>query len=55
MGRVVPEYGIGEIRELIIRSYRIVYRIDHARRTVAIVRVWHAARGTPELGPPTQT
>ena len=53
MGRVVPEYGMGEIRELIIRSYRIVYRVDHSRRTVEIARVWHAARGTPELGPAT--
>jgi toxin ParE1/3/4 len=49
IGRVVPEYGIQTIRELIVRSYRIVYRVDHERKLVEIARVWHAARGTPEL------
>jgi toxin ParE1/3/4 len=48
-GRVVPEYLVPTIREIIIRSYRIVYRIDHERKLVEIARVWHAARGTPEL------
>jgi toxin ParE1/3/4 len=26
-GRIVPELGLGEIRELLVRSYRIVYNI----------------------------
>jgi toxin ParE1/3/4 len=29
IGRVVPEYGIQTIREIIVRSYRIVYRVEH--------------------------
>lgn len=49
IGRVVPEYRIPTIREIIVRSYRIVYRVNHERRLVEIARVWHAARGTPEL------
>jgi len=49
IGRVVPEYRVPTIREIIVRSYRIVYRVDHERRLVEIARVWHAARGTPEL------
>lgn len=49
IGRVVPEYLVPTIREIIVRSYRIVYRVDHERRLVEIVRVWRAARGTPEL------
>ena len=28
-GRVVPEFGDDSIRELIVRSYRIVYRVSH--------------------------
>lgn len=48
-GRVVPEYHISTIREVFVRSYRIVYRVDHERKRVEIARVWHAARGTPEL------
>jgi plasmid stabilization system protein ParE len=49
MGRVVPEYHASQIREIIIRSYRIIYRIDHEKKLVEIARVWHAGRGTPEL------
>lgn len=49
LGRVVPEYQVLTIREIIVRSYRIVYRVDHDRKLVEIARVWHAARGTPEL------
>ncbi len=44
-GRVVPEFGDEMIRELILKPYRIVYRIDEARRLVGISRYWHSARG----------
>ncbi len=46
IGRVVPEYRDPTIREIIVRAYRIVYRVDHERK---LARVWHASRGTPEL------
>ncbi len=49
LGRVVPEYRVPTIREIIVRSYRIVYRVDHQRKLVEIARIWHATRGTPEL------
>ena len=49
IGRVVPEYRDPTIREIIVRAYRIVYRVDHERKLVEIARVWHAGRGTPEL------
>jgi toxin ParE1/3/4 len=32
IGRVVPEYVIQTIREIIVRSYRIVYRVEHERK-----------------------
>ena len=41
-GRVVPEFGVKTIRELIHSPFRIVYRIDSA--TVWIVRVWRSER-----------
>jgi plasmid stabilization system protein ParE len=49
VGRVVPEYDSETIREIIVRSYRIVYRVDRQRKLVEIARLWHAARGTPKL------
>src|SRR4051794_5288557 len=50
MGRVVPEFGNVAIRELIVRSYRVVYRVDLADCRVDVLRFWHSARGKPELG-----
>jgi plasmid stabilization system protein ParE len=43
-GRVVPEFDDDSIRELIVRKYRIVYRLNYDDRVVEVVRFWHAAR-----------
>ena len=48
-GRIVPEFADPSIREVIHRPCRIVYRIKPDRETIEIARVWHAARGIPEL------
>jgi toxin ParE1/3/4 len=49
LGRVVPEYGLSTIRELIIEPYRIVYRLILKRNEIHILRFWHSARGTPDF------
>ena len=49
LGRVVPEFKIENIREIIRRPYRIVYRVREDRKLIEILRVWHAARGTPGI------
>ena len=49
IGRAVPEYRRPNVREIIVRSYRIIYRVDHDRKMVEISRVWHGARGKPEI------
>ena len=38
VGRIVPEIGKEDIRELIFGSYRIVYRIDERRVVVLTLR-----------------
>lgn len=48
-GRVVPELNEPAIRELVFKSYRIIYQISEDHRRVAVLRYWHAARGTPEI------
>ena len=49
MGRVVPEFGDPSIREIGVRSYRVIYRVDHGTCRVDVARFWHGARGTPEI------
>lgn len=49
MGRIVPEFYLPHIRELILKPYRIIYRLGKADRVVEIIRVWHAARGVPRI------
>jgi len=41
-GRIVPEFGIANLREIVFPPFRIVYRIDENR--VRIVRVWRSER-----------
>lgn len=49
VGRIVPEYSNDLIRELILRPYRLVYRVNHDQARCEIARVWHSARGIPAL------
>src|SRR5215213_6044613 len=49
LGRSVPEYRDDIIREIIVRPYRIVYRVDHGGGLCEIAGVWHSARGLPQL------
>ncbi|OGT98142.1 MAG: addiction module toxin RelE [Geobacteraceae bacterium GWB2_52_12] len=41
-GRIVPEFGVKTIRELIHPPFRLVYRIDPA--VIWIVRIWRSER-----------
>ncbi|MBJ6750937.1 type II toxin-antitoxin system RelE/ParE family toxin [Geomonas anaerohicana] len=44
-GRVVPEFGLTYLREVVLPPFRIVYRLD--RNAVRIVRVWRSERLFP--------
>jgi toxin ParE1/3/4 len=46
---MVPEENDPLIREVICSPYRIVYRIDEQNQTIYIARIWHSARGNPQL------
>jgi toxin ParE1/3/4 len=48
-GRIVPEFNDPAIREVIRKPCRIVYRVDRRERVVEIARIWHSARGTPDI------
>jgi toxin ParE1/3/4 len=46
-GRVVPELNNPEIREIIVRPYRVVYR--HRPGAVQIATVFRSSRQLPEI------
>lgn len=46
-GRVVPEFAQPDLRELIVRPYRLVYRLRG--ELVEIATVFHATRMFPDL------
>jgi plasmid stabilization system protein ParE len=48
LGREVPEVGDPAVREIIVRSYRVIYRVRHRERKVEVIRFWHGARGGPK-------
>ena len=41
-GRIVPEFGVAHLREVIVPPYRVVYRLDKMK--VRVVRVWRSER-----------
>ncbi len=48
-GRIVPEKQDDSMREKVLKPYRIVYTVDDTPSVVHVVRIWHAARGEPEV------
>ncbi len=41
-GRVVPEVGHGRLREIFVRSYRLIYRVENDE--VTILALFHGSR-----------
>ena len=49
IGPPYPRRSAGTIREIVFGKYRIFYEIASASKIVHVLRVWHGARGEPEL------
>ena len=48
-GRVVREQDDPAVREIVSRSYRIIYEVVYQPTAVFVLRFWHGARGTPKI------
>ena len=48
-GRMVPEYELNEIREVLEWPYRLIYLINSEQSQVEVVAVVHGARSHPGL------
>ena len=49
IGRIVPELADPLIREIIVRSYRVIYRVNQQNHKLEIIRFWHGRRGMPDF------
>lgn len=54
-GRMVPEFAIFELREIIVGNYRIIYRVLTRKRRVEVLSVVHGARDLPDGTPARET
>ena len=48
IGSAYPPGSAGRLRVLTRKSYRIFHDVDHPRKRVEVVTVWHASRREPE-------
>lgn len=46
-GRMVPEFSMVTLREVVFREYRIVYRVIPEKKRVEVLTVFHGARDFP--------
>jgi plasmid stabilization system protein ParE len=49
IGRIVPELEDENVREIVKHPYRIIYELFPDQPRPVIMRVWHGARGKPEI------
>ena len=49
MGAVIRELGRGDVRELAVPPYRIIYRVHLEIQRVTILVAWHGARREPQF------
>ncbi|MFA7256458.1 MAG: type II toxin-antitoxin system RelE/ParE family toxin [Kiritimatiellales bacterium] len=47
--RMVPEKDSRKVREALLNPYRIVFSVDERHGVLHVLRIWHAARGMPEI------
>jgi len=48
-GQKVPEFNDPNIRQLVLRPYRVIYRVEDDKKRVSIARFWHSSQDNIEL------
>jgi toxin ParE1/3/4 len=48
-GQKVPEFNDPNIRQLILKPYRIVYRVEEDKKQISIARFWHSVQENLEF------
>jgi toxin ParE1/3/4 len=48
-GQKVPEFNNSNIRQVILKPYRIVYRVEEDKKRISVARFWHASQENLKL------
>lgn len=48
-GQKVPEFNNSDIRQVILKPYRIVYRVEEDKKRISVARFWHSSQENLEL------
>jgi toxin ParE1/3/4 len=48
-GQKVPEFNNPQIRQLVLKPYRIVYRVEEDKKCINIARFWHSSQKKLEI------
>lgn len=48
-GQIVPEFNSSNIRQVILKPYRIVYRVEEDKKRISVARFWHSSQANLEL------
>lgn len=48
-GQKVPEFDSPSIRQMILKPYRIIYRVEEDKKRISIARFWHSSQENLEL------
>jgi toxin ParE1/3/4 len=48
-GQMVPEFNSSDIRQVILKPYRIVYRVEEDKKQISVARFWHSSQENLEL------
>ena len=48
-GQKVPEFNDPNIRQLVLKPYRIVYRVEEDKKQISVARFWHSVQENLEF------
>ena len=48
-GQQVPEFNSPDVRQVILKPYRIVYRVEEDKKRISVARFWHSSQENLEL------
>jgi toxin ParE1/3/4 len=49
VGKQVPEFNDPSVRQLVLKPYRVIYKINEEKQQIHVSRYWHSSRDNLKL------